>query len=118
MRHLPTAAMIAAWPEFTVDRPLRVFSSGCLAGQPCGVDGTSYGVYPSAAALLAMPNVKVAHFCPEDFSFGTPRAMPNIYGGNGYDVLAGNARVKTDEGEDWTDGMVRAAHRMLELALA
>jgi hypothetical protein len=33
-----------------------------------------------------MPNVQVFNFCPEDFSFGTPRALCNIHGGDGFDV--------------------------------
>lgn len=45
-----------------------------------------------------------------------PRATPNIHGGDGFDVLDGRARVKTDAGDDWTDGMVSAAERMLDVA--
>jgi uncharacterized protein YbbK (DUF523 family) len=62
--------------------------------------------------------VRAADFCPEDFAFGTPRATPNLCGGDGFDALYGRARVLTDDGDDWTDGMVRAAHRMLEVARA
>jgi uncharacterized protein YbbK (DUF523 family) len=82
MSHLPTEATIKAWPEFTSDRPLHVLASGCLAGRPCGVDGSTNGEYPIARALFALPNVRVVDFCPEDFAFGTPRATPNIYGGD------------------------------------
>jgi uncharacterized protein YbbK (DUF523 family) len=76
------------------------------------------GQYPTAAAIIALPNVRVVDFCPEDFAFGTPRATPNLYGGHGFDALDGGARVKTDDGQDWTDGMVRAAREMLERARA
>jgi uncharacterized protein YbbK (DUF523 family) len=68
--------------------------------------------------LLALPNVRAVEFCPEDFAFGTPRATPNIHGGDGHDVLDGRARVLTDGGADCTEGMRRAAHRMLDLARA
>jgi hypothetical protein len=39
--HLPTERAIAAWPDFTAAKPLRVLVSGCLAGRPCGVDITT-----------------------------------------------------------------------------
>jgi uncharacterized protein YbbK (DUF523 family) len=41
---------------------------------------------------------------------------PTVYDGDGFDVLAGRGLVRSDEGQDWTEGMVRASHRMLELA--
>jgi uncharacterized protein YbbK (DUF523 family) len=109
---------VDAWRDFTPEAPLRVLTSACLAGEPCGVDGTTYGEYPGANALLGLPNVKVTRFCPETFSFGVPRRTPDIEGGDGYDVLDGRARVVNDAGEDWTSGMVRAAERMAEIARA
>jgi uncharacterized protein YbbK (DUF523 family) len=116
MPHLPTLEAIRAWPDFTAERPLRVLTSGCIAGRACGVDGTSYGDYPTASSLIALPNVRAVIFCPEDDAFGTPRATPNLYGGDGFDVLAGRARVRTDDGQDWTDGMLSAADHMLDVA--
>ena len=82
MPKLPNPATIAAWPIFTPASPLRVLVSGCLAGRPCGVDGTSNGEYPAASALLALPNVRTVDFCPEEVAFGVPRATPNIHGGD------------------------------------
>ncbi|MCB0625881.1 MAG: DUF523 domain-containing protein, partial [Saprospiraceae bacterium] len=49
-------------------------------------------------------------------SFGSPREMCDIHGGDGRDVLRGKARVLTESGVDWTDGMIRAAERMLDVA--
>ena len=114
--HLPTLAQIEAWPTFTAEAPLRVLTSACLAGDPCGVDGTSYGEYRLAKHLLGLPNVKQVKFCPEHDAFGTPRATPDIHGGNGFDVLDGKARVMSDKGDDWTDGMIRSARKMTDLA--
>jgi uncharacterized protein YbbK (DUF523 family) len=114
--HLPSAAQIAAWRDFTPEAPLRLLTSACLAGEACGVDGTSYGEYPAARALLGLPNVEVTRFCPEAFAFGVPRATPDIDRGNGFDVLDGRARVMSDLGDDWTGGMLRAAARMAEIA--
>lgn len=96
--------------------PLKILMSACLSGLNCGYDGSSYGQYPSALKLLNYNNVKIVKFCPEDYSFGTPREMCDIHGGTGIDVLNGNARVLTETGVDWTDGMIKASEKMLELA--
>jgi len=115
--HLPTPEQIEAWPTFTPASPLRVLLSACLAGEPCGVDGTAYGEYPLAKRLIELPNVKVVRFCPENDAFGTPRATPDLHGGNGFDVLDGTARVLSDKNDEWTEGMVRSAKKMTELAV-
>jgi uncharacterized protein YbbK (DUF523 family) len=111
-----TEGDIATLPQFTADSPIRILFSACLLGSACGVDGTSYGEQPMLLRLARLPNVKPVTFCPEDVSFGTPRNMPDIHGGDGFDVIDGRARVLTDKGEDWTDGMIAAAHKMLHLA--
>ena len=80
------------------------------------MDGTSNGDAHWIKKLIALSNVKAVAFCPEDFSFGTPRDLPDIHGGNGFDVLDGKAKVLTDKGEDWTQGMISAANRMLRIA--
>ena len=98
--------------------PLRILLSACLAGVTCGFDGTANGEYPSALRLLQYPTARIIRFCPEEFSFGSPRELCDIHGGNGDDVLEGRARVLTPSGVDWTAGMIRAAEKMLELALA
>ena len=96
--------------------PLRVLVSSCLTGIMCGVDGSAYGEYPSVLKLLNYNTIKLIPFCPENYSFGTPREMCDIHGGTGFDVLDGKARVITETGVDWTDGMVKAAEKMLEVA--
>ena len=67
--------------------------------------------------LMNLENVKPVYFCPEETEFGTPRELCNIHGGNGFDVLAGRARVLTETGVDWTAGMVAGAGKMLAFAL-
>jgi uncharacterized protein YbbK (DUF523 family) len=114
--HLPTPRQIESWPPFTRQAPLRVLVSGCLAGNPCGVDGTSYGEHPLARRLLDLPNVRAVAFCPEEEAFGTPRATPNIRGGDGFDVLDGRARVVSDAGDDWTGAMLRSGLKMKDIA--
>jgi uncharacterized protein YbbK (DUF523 family) len=100
----------------TEEEPLRILTSACLIGTPCGVEGTTYGDYPSVLKLLDYKNVRIIPFCPEDFSFGTPREMCDIHGGDGNDVLDGKAKVLTETGVDWTEGMIAAAERMTKVA--
>lgn len=96
--------------------PLKILMSACLTGMKCGYDGSSYGEYPSALKLLTYPNVKIIRFCPEEFSFGTPREMCDIHGGTGIDVLNGTAKVLTESGNDWSEGMIKASQKMLIMA--
>ena len=100
----------------TKDKPLRILASACLTGITCGYDGTAYGHYPNVLKLLNYENVRLVRFCPEDYAFGTPREMCDIHGGTGFDVLDGKARVLTEKGKDWTQGMIQASLKMLELA--
>jgi uncharacterized protein YbbK (DUF523 family) len=114
--HLPRMDLIDAWPIFTPENPMRVLMSGCLAGQQVLVDGGTAGDHPTGRRFLRLPNVRVVPFCPENFAFGTPRETPDIHGGDGHDVLEGRARVLSESGEDWTEGMIAAAQRMLQVA--
>lgn len=100
----------------TKDNPLRILMSACLSGINCGYDSTANGEYPTALKILHYDTAKVVKFCPEDFSYGTPREMCDIHGGTGFDVLEGKAKVLTESGKDWTEGMIKASERMLEIA--
>jgi uncharacterized protein YbbK (DUF523 family) len=116
--HLPSFEDIDRWPDFTPDRPLKLLVSGCLAGEAVLASGGALDIPSGKRTLMAMPNVDAITFCPEDFAFGSPRAIPDIHGGTGADVLDGRARVISAAGEDWTDGMIAAAQEMLRRALA
>lgn len=100
----------------TKENPLRVLVSSCLTGVLCGYDGTANGEYPSVLKLLNYETVKLVKFCPEEYSFGSPREMCDIHGGTGMDVLDGKAKVLSDSGIDWSDGMIKASLKMLEIA--
>lgn len=115
-QHLPSPELIERWPSFTAEKPLKMLVSGCLAGFPVGVDGSTYGPHDQVQSLMALPNVSAVSFCPENFAFGTPRSTPDIHGGDGFDVLDGRARVLAATGEDWTAGMIAAAEEMLHVA--
>lgn len=101
----------------TKDDPLRILMSACLTGITCGYDGTTNGEYPAALKLLTYDNVRIIKFCPEEFSFGTPRELCDIHGGTGFDVLDGKAKVLTETGKDWTAGMIKASEKMLAIAV-
>jgi uncharacterized protein YbbK (DUF523 family) len=108
----PTAGLRHATP----DDPLRVLVSGCLLGLPVGVDGTDYGLGGCLHDLLLSPAVVAFPFCPEAVALGVPRTMPDIYGGDGFDVLNGTARVLDEHGADLTAEMVRGAEAALAAA--
>ena len=100
----------------TEQDPWRVLVSGCLAGWGCGVDGGDYGFGASFRELLALPTLRVLPFCPEQHALGTPRTMPDIHGGDGFDVIAGRAKVLDEHGRDLTEKMVDGARAMLTFA--
>jgi len=100
----------------SLDAPLRVLVSGCLAGWRCGVDGTDYGLGTALDSLLGLPSVHALPFCPEDHGLGTPRNLPDIHGGDGRDVVAGRARIFDEFGNEVTEGMLRGARAMRDFA--
>jgi uncharacterized protein YbbK (DUF523 family) len=109
-------AYLASLRTPTPDNPLRVLVSACLTGITCGYDGSANGAYPSVLKLLQYDTVRLIRFCPEEFSFGAPREMCDIHGGTGLDVLEGRAKVLTETGKDWTEGMITASLKMLDIA--
>jgi uncharacterized protein YbbK (DUF523 family) len=100
----------------TKENPLRILMSACLSGITCGWDGTANGEYPTALKILKYDTVRIVKFCPEEFSFGSPREMCDIHGGTGFDVLDGKAKLLTESGQDWTDGIIKASEKMLDIA--
>lgn len=100
----------------TNDNPLRVLVSACLTGITCGYDGSANGEYPSVLKLLQYDTIRLVRFCPEEYSFGSPREMCDIHGGTGLDVLEGRAKVLSDSGIDWSEGMIHASEKMLQVA--
>lgn len=118
MRIAHNPEIIAAMRDPSPNAPWRALVSGCLAGWQCGVDGTDYGLGSLLVTLLGLPTIQAIPFCPEQHSLGTPRTMPDIHGGDGFDVLDGTARVLDPEGNDLTEGMVAGARGMLRVAQA
>ena len=89
-----------------------VLVSACLAGRACRYDGSSNR---DEAVRRLVAEKRAVLVCPEeDGGLGTPRPPAEIVGGDGHDVLDGNARVVTKHGVDVTAQYVAGA----ELALA
>lgn len=109
---------LAALRTPSAAQPWRVLVSGCLAAWPCGVEGTDYGLGGALGDLLRQPAITALPFCPEQHALGTPRTLPDLHGGDGFDVLEGRARVLDERGADLTEPMLAGARAMLEFALA
>lgn len=101
--------------ENRLDRGL-VLVSACLAGRACRFDGSD-NADGRLAALVAEDRAILV--CPEDEGgLGTPRPPAEIVGGDGRDVIAGRARVVTDQGADVTEAYLRGARIALDRARA
>jgi uncharacterized protein YbbK (DUF523 family) len=102
----------------TVEDPWRVLMSGCLFGWKVAVtaEGKKYGLDGLQPTWLDSPLVKLVAFCPEDYKLGTPRQMPDLHGGDGFDVLDGTARVLDPDGNDFTAAVLAGAEAMASLA--
>lgn len=114
--HILSLEALGQLRSITVAQPLRVLFSACLSGNGYIYDGSDLGQDSFFSELLKLPTIKPFFFCPENTLFGTPRPLSDIEQGNGFDVLDGHARVLTSEGEDWTQAMIQAGQKMLQVA--
>ena len=95
-----------------IGSPLLV--SACLVGIPCRYDGGSCP-HDQLQALAAQGDV--LPLCPEALGgLPTPRAPAEIRGGDGGDVLEGQARVVNVEGKDVTTEFLAGAQKALRVA--
>lgn len=88
--------------------------SACLLGINCRYDGRNElneRVTRLASGEFLIP------ICPEQLGgLGTPREPSEIVGGDGSDVLDGNARVFSRGGRDVTENFLRGAEEVLKIA--
>ncbi len=88
--------------------------SACLVGINCRYDG---GNVLNRKLLDVSESILLVPVCPEQLAgFPTPRVCCEIVGGDGFDVLSGNARVVTVDGRDVTGLFVRGAEEVLKVA--
>lgn len=88
--------------------------SGCLAGINCRYDG---GNCLNESVRKLVDEGKAITVCPEQLGdLPIPRIPSEIVGGDGRDVLAGNAKVMTKTGEDVTRFFVAGAETALNMA--
>ncbi len=88
--------------------------SACLVGARTRYDGEAR-LHPELLQLLQ--EGRAVPICPEQLGgLTTPRPPAEIQDGDGFDVLAGRARVVTGEGQDVTAAYLRGAEEVLRLA--
>ncbi len=88
--------------------------SACLCGINCKYNGKNNS-NPVFEAMLSRN--QVLPVCPEQMGgLPTPRPACEIIGGTGMDVLAGKARVKSDDARDLTEAFMKGAELVLEMA--
>ncbi len=92
-----------------------ILVSGCLLGISCRYDGKSK---PNQDIIGMGSAQRLLPVCPEQLGgLPTPRPAAYVAGGDGFDVLAGGAKVLTVKGEkDVTESFVRGAMECVRLA--
>ncbi|MEM6989264.1 MAG: 2-thiouracil desulfurase family protein [Myxococcota bacterium] len=98
----------------TAEEPWKILISGCLHGWKVVTDGRA--LPELRPGWLQPPLVELVPFCPENYRLGTPRTMPDLHGGDGFDVLDGTAKVLDEHREDLTSRVLEGAHAMVALA--
>lgn len=88
--------------------------SACLLGINSRYDGQCK---VNKACLEKIQGSNVVPICPEQLGgLTTPRTAAEIKGGDGNDLLAGNASVVTLDGRDVTSNFIRGAQQVLKIA--
>lgn len=99
----------------TGKRPALLISA-CLLGRNCRYDG-GHCALPEGVQRALNEACELVPVCPEEEGgLPTPRIPAEIQGGTGAEVLAGEACVRNQSGEDVTSAYLRGAARAEELA--
>lgn len=87
--------------------------SACLLGFNCRYDGKCK---KNSVLIKLLESEKILPICPEELGgLPTPRAPSNLVGGNGFDVLDGNAKVINTYGDDNTEAFIEGAYAALDM---
>ena len=88
--------------------------SACLLGIKCAWDGQD--IYKSDKAIELSNSETLMPVCPEQLGgLKTPRAVQEIQGGSGEDVLDGKCKVLNINGEDVTKEFIAGAEETLKI---
>lgn len=103
--------------------PRPVLVSACLTGLRCRYDGRKLGpryLDKLEEMTASMPDgVLLVPVCPEQLGgLPTPRPRNELTGGDGFDVLEGDARVIDQDGRDVTEVFIAGAREALRMARA
>jgi uncharacterized protein YbbK (DUF523 family) len=89
-------------------------ASACLAGELCRWDGTSR---PNPEVVEMVKSGRAVALCPEVLgNLGVPRLKAEIRGGDGDDVISGEAKVINEENQDVTEAFLMGAKIFLRQA--
>ncbi len=93
----------------------KLLISSCLIGKKCAYDGRDR--YDPEVASLAKA-CDFVDICPElSAGLGCPRVPHEISGGDGNDVLSGDAAIITESSQDYTQEFLLGAQNALDLAI-
>ena len=93
-----------------------VLVSACLVGLCTRYDAT---IKKSSACLNQLQDTSWLPVCPEQLGgLPTPRETAALVGGDGFDVLAGKAKVISRSGRDVTQAFISGARQCLAVVLA
>lgn len=85
--------------------------SACLLGYNCRYNGK---IKKNASLLKKLASQNILPICPEQLGrLPTPRDPSYLVGGDGFDVLDGNAKVVNKYGIDNTKAFLDGAHATL-----
>ena len=88
--------------------------SACLLGVECAYHGESN---KCQYLIDKLKGDQIIPICPEQLGgLTTPRNRARIVGGDGNDVLDGNAKVMTHKGDDVTPQYLRGGQESLRIA--
>ncbi|WP_031516318.1 DUF523 domain-containing protein [Desulfofalx alkaliphila] len=92
----------------------KILVSACLAGQNCRYDG---GNNLDLCIAKMVEEGRAIPVCPEEMGgLPTPRLPCEIKGGDGRDVIAGDAAVWNNRGKNVTGQFVAGAKEILKIA--
>ncbi len=100
-------------PSFILKGVDKILVSSCLIGKKCAYDGNHR---ENRWVLEFISGRKVIDVCPEMLGgLTTPRFRSEIKDGDGKAVLAGNASVINENGEDVTSFFITGANKVLKI---